>query len=65
MSKELQLLNSKIQFYKRLINVYDEMNFITKSNRFDNKIKEYQDNLAEVYKNYQRLMKENEQWKNK
>ena len=57
MSKEMQLLNSKIQFYKRLINVYDEMNFITKSNRFDNKIKEYQDNLAEVYKNYQRLMK--------
>ena len=58
MSKEMQLLISKIQFYKRLINVYDEMNFITKSNRFDNKIKEYQDNLAEVYKNYQRLMKE-------
>ena len=58
MSKEMQLLNSKIQFYKRLINVYDEMNFITKSNRFDNKIKEYQDNLSEVYKNYQRLLKE-------
>ena len=60
MSKELQLLKSKMEFYKRLINVYDEMNFITKSNRFDNKIKEYQDNLAEVYKNYQRLLKENE-----
>ena len=59
MSKEMQLLKSKMDFYKRLINVYDEMNFITKSNRFDNKIKEYQDNLAEVYKNYQRLMKEN------
>ena len=58
MSKELQLLKSKMEFYKRLINVYDEMNFITKSNRFDNKIKEYQDNLAEVYKNYQRLLKE-------
>ena len=58
MSKEMQLLKSKMEFYKRLINVYDEMNFITKSNRFDNKIKEYQDNLAEVYKNYQRLLKE-------
>ena len=54
----MQLLKSKMDFYKRLINVYDEMNFITKSNRFDNKIKEYQDNLAEVYKNYQRLLKE-------
>ena len=60
MSKEMQLLKSKMDFYKRLINVYDEMNFITKSNIFDNKIKEYQDNLAEVYKNYQRLLKENE-----
>ena len=60
MSKEMQLLKSKMEFYKRLINVYDEMNFITKSNRFDNKIKEYQDNLVEVYKNYQRLLKENE-----
>ena len=58
MSKEMQLLKSKMDFYKRLINVYDEMNFITKSNRFDNKIKEYQDNLAEVYKNYQRLLEE-------
>ena len=58
MSKEMELLKSKMGFYKRLINVYDEMNFITKSNRFDNKIKEYQDNLAEVYKNYQRLLKE-------
>ena len=58
MSKEMELLKSKMDFYKRLINVYDEMNFITKSNRFDNKIKEYQDNLVEVYKNYQRLLKE-------
>ena len=60
MSKEMQLLKSKMDFYKRLINVYDEMNFITKSNRFDNKIKEYQDNLLEVFKKYQRLLKENE-----
>ena len=57
MSKEMQLLKSKMDFYKRLINVYDEMNFVTKSNRFDNKIKEYQDNLAEVYKKYQELIK--------
>ena len=54
----MQLLKSKMDFYKRLINVYDEMNFITKSNRFDNKIKEYQDNLSEVFKKYQRLLKE-------
>ena len=58
MSKEMELLKSKMDFYKRLINVYDEMNFITKSNRFDNKIKEYQDNLSEVFKKYQRLLEE-------
>ena len=58
MSKEMELLKFKMDFYKRLINAYDELNFITKSNGFDNKIKEYQDNLTEVYKNYQRLIKE-------
>ena len=60
MSKEMQLLNSKMQFYKTLINVYDEMNFITKSNKFDYKIKEYQDILSDVYRRVQELKKENE-----
>ena len=58
MSKEMQLLNSKIQFYKRLINVYDEMNFITKSNKFDYKIKEYQDMLSDVYRRVQEIKEE-------
>ena len=58
MSKEMQLLNSKIQFYKRLINVYDELNFVSKSNRFDNKIKEYQDMLSDVYRRVQELKEE-------
>ena len=58
MSKELQLLNSKIQFYKRLINVYDELNFVSKSNRFDYKIKEYQDILSDVYRRVQELKEE-------
>ena len=60
MSKELQLLKSKMEFYKRLINVYDEMNFISKSNKFDYKIKEYQDLLSDVYRRVQELKKENE-----
>ena len=58
MSKEMQLLNSKIQFYKRLINVYDELNFVTKSNEYDYKIKEYQDILSDVYRRVQELKKE-------
>ena len=60
MSKELQLLNSKIQFYKRLINVYDELNFVSNSNKFDYKIKEYQDILIDLYRKVQELKKENE-----
>ena len=58
MSKGMQLLNSKIQFYKRLINVYDELNFLSKSNRFDYKIKEYQDMLSNVYRRVQELKEE-------
>ena len=58
MSKEMELLKSKMDFYKRLINVYDEMNFITKSNRFDYKIKEYQDMLSNVYRRVQELKEE-------
>ena len=58
MSKEMQLLNSKIQFYKRLINVYDELNFASKSNKFDYKIKEYQDVLLVLYRRVQELKEE-------
>ena len=58
MSKEMQLLISKIQFYKRLINVYDELNFVSKSNKFDYKIKEYQDILLDVYRRVQELKEE-------
>ena len=58
MSKEMQLLNSKIQFYKRLINVYDELNFVSNSNKFDYKIKEYQNILLDLYRRVQELKKE-------
>ena len=56
--KEMQLLKSKMQFYKTLINELDSLNFITKSNNFDKKIKDYQDELAEIYKRVQELKKE-------
>ena len=59
MSKEMQLLKSKMEFHKRLINELDKLNFITKSNNFDKKIKEYQDELAEIYKRVQELKGEN------
>ena len=55
MSKEMERLKSKISFIKALINIYDNMNFVSKSNRYDYKIKEYQNELSELYKRIQEL----------
>ena len=59
MTKEMQLLKSKMEFHKRLINELDKLNFITKSNKFNKKIKEYQDELVGIYKRVQELKGEN------
>ena len=61
MSKEMQLLKSKISFNKTLINIYDNMNFITKSNKYDKKIEEYQNEISKIYKRIQELKKEGNQ----
>ena len=58
MSKEMERLKSKISFTKALINVYDSMNFVTKSNKFDKKIEQYQNELTKVYKRIQELKEE-------
>ena len=55
MSKEMERLKSKISFNKALINVYDNMNFVTKSNKYDKKIEEYQNELSKIYKRIQEL----------
>ena len=60
MSKEMERLKSIIRFNKALINVYDKLNFISKSNNFDKKIEEYQIRLSELYKRIQKLK---EEWK--
>ena len=60
MSKEMERLKSKISFNKALINIYDYMNFITKSNKFDKKIEEYQNELSKIYKRIQELKREEE-----
>lgn len=59
MNKEMQLLRSKMKFYKTMINELDSLNFITKSNKFDKKIEEYQDELVGIYKRVQELKGEN------
>ena len=58
MSKEMQLLKSKMEFYKKLTNALDNMNFISKSNNYDKKIEEYQIELSKIYKRIQELKKE-------
>ena len=57
MSKEMQLLKSKMEFYKGLINLCDDLNFYYKSNKYDKKIEEWQNELTEVYKKIQELKK--------
>ena len=61
MSKEMQLLKSKISFNKALINIYDNINFISNSNKYDKKIEEYQNDLSKIYKRIQELKEEGEQ----
>ena len=58
MTKEMQLLKSKMEFHKRLINELDKLNFITKSNNFDKKMEDYQDELAGIYKRVQEIKME-------
>ena len=61
MSKEMERLKSKIFFNKGLINLSDYLNFITKSNKYDKKIEEYQNELSELYKRIQELKEEEKQ----
>ena len=55
MSKEIQLLKSKLEFCKLLINLYDNLNFIDKSNKYNKMIEHYQNELTEVCKRIQDL----------
>ena len=55
MSKEMQLLKSKLEFCKTLINLYDNLNFIDKSNKYNKMVEYYQNELTEVCKRIQDL----------
>lgn len=58
MSKEMQLLLSRMEFYKSLVNHLDYLNYIDKSKDYNRAIKHYQDILAEIYKRVQELRSE-------
>ena len=55
MSKEMERLKSKIRFNKTFINIYDYMNFISKSNKYDNWIGKYQNELSKICNRIQEL----------
>ena len=59
MSKEMERLKSKIRFNKVFINIYDYMNFISESNKYDYKIEELQNRLSDLYKRVQELKEVN------
>ena len=59
MSKEMQLLKSKVEYCKTLINKLDNLNFIYNSNKYDKKIEEYQNELTKVYKRIQEIKEVN------
>ena len=58
MSKEMQLLKSKMEYCKRLINELDNLNFIYNSNKYEKMIGQYQNELSNIYKRIQELKKE-------
>ena len=55
MSKEMERLKSKMELCKGLINLYDALNFINKSNKYNKIIEKYQNELSELYKKAQDL----------
>ena len=55
MCKELQLLKSKIEFYKILIDRLNYLNYVTRSNNYNEKIIEYRKILDSLYNRIQEL----------
>ena len=45
MSKEIERLKSKLEYCKTLINLYNTFNFLTKSNKYDKSVEEYQNRI--------------------
>ena len=55
MSKEMERLKSKIEFYKRLIEHLNYLNYVTRSNKYNEKIIEYRKILDSLYERIQEL----------
>ena len=55
MTKEMERLKSKIEFYKKLINHLNYLIYVTRSNKFNEKIIEYRKILNSSYEKIQEL----------
>ena len=59
MSKEMERIKSSIHFYKCLIKELNYLNYVTRSNKFNEKIIEYRKILDGLYKRIQELKEGN------
>ena len=55
MTKEMERLKSKIEFYIYLIDHLNYLNYVTRSNKYNEKIIEYRKILDSLYKRIQEL----------
>ena len=61
MSKEIQLLKSKLEFCEKLLYLCDNLKIVFDSNKYDKMIGYYQNELSDLYKRLQEL-KEGEKY---
>ena len=54
----MERLKSVIHFYKCLIKELNYLNYVTRSNKCDEKIADYQNELSKIYKRIQELKEE-------
>ena len=59
MSKDMERLKSKIDYYKAIINLLDDLNFDTRSNNHNEIIDSYKIILDNLYKRIQELKEVN------
>ena len=58
MSKEMERLKSALHFYKCLIKELNYLNYVTSSNKYNEKIIEYRKILNSLYERIQELKEE-------
>ena len=58
MSKEMERLKSKLEFCKTLLYLYNNSKIVFNSNKYDNMIGHYQNELSKINKRIQEIKEE-------